>query len=146
MGLAIAFDLRGFVERLPTGAVLCIFAVDPLAVERLDDWKHPAVAQIAVVRKRKNFGAGFFLAHRHPLPEVARIWTAQRRQRGERFDEARLGSVVAPNDIAMKIVAASVRGPLIANERSETAKIVTLFDSLDSLAPRAAIDIRQRRS
>src|SRR6202171_2055890 len=145
MGLAVALDLRGFVERLPAGAVLCIFAVNSFAVERLDDWKHPAVAQIAVVRKRKNFGAGFFLAHRHPLPEVARIWTAQRRQRGERFDEARLGSVVAPNDIAMKIVAASVRGPLIANESSETARFVGFFRRLDRFAPRAAIGRRPRR-
>src|SRR5437016_6211826 len=101
MGLAIALHLRGFVERLPAYSILRIFAVDPLAGERLDDWKHPAVAQIAIVRKRKNFGAGFLLDHRHPLPEVARIRTAQRRQRGVGLHEARLGSVVAPDDIAM---------------------------------------------
>ncbi len=34
MGLAIALDLGGFVERLPTGAVLGVFAVDALAGER----------------------------------------------------------------------------------------------------------------
>src|SRR5882757_3111680 len=145
MGLAVTFDLRGFVERLPTGAVLCIFAVDSFAIERLDDWKHPAVAQIAIVCKRKNFGTGFFLAHRHPLPEVARIWTAQRRQRGERFDETRLCSVVAPNDIAMKIVAASVRGPLIADESSETARFVGFFRRLNRFAPGAAIGRRPWR-
>ena len=33
MGLAITFDLRGFVERLPAGSILGIFAVDPFAVE-----------------------------------------------------------------------------------------------------------------
>src|SRR5437879_12315420 len=126
MGLAIALDLGRLVKRLPTSAVLGIFAVDPFAIERLDDWKHPAVAQIAIVRKRKNFGAGFFLAHRHPFPEIAGIWTAQRRQRGEGFDEASLGSVVAPNDIAMKIVAAGVRGPLIADECGESARFIGL--------------------
>src|ERR1700752_14249 len=139
MGLAIAFDLRGFVERLPTGAVFRLFAVVPLAVEGIDDWKHPAVAQIAVVRERKNFGAGFLLNHRHPLPEVTRIWTAQRRQRGERVDELCLCSVVSPNDIAVKMVAASVRGPLIADESSEATRFVGFFRRLDRFAPGAAI-------
>src|SRR6185369_3219860 len=114
MGLAIALDLRGLIERLPARPVLRIFAVDPFAIERLDDWKHPAVTQIAVVCQRKNLRAGFFLDHRHPFPEIARIWTADRRQRGERFDETSLGAVIAPNDIAVKVVAASIRGPLIA--------------------------------
>ena len=145
MGLAIAFDLRGFVKRLPAHTVLGIFAVDPLAVERFDDRKHPAVAQIAVVRQRENFGAGFFLDHRHPLPEIARIGTAERRQRGERLDEARLGAVVAPDDVAMKIVAASVRGPLIADEGRETARLIGLFRRLDRFAPGAAIGRRARR-
>ena len=145
MGLAIALDLGRLVKRLPAHAVFGIFAVDPLAVERLDDWKHPAVAQIAVVRKRKNFGAGLFLNHRHPLPEVARIWTAQRRQRGERFDETCLCSVVAPDDIAMKVVAAGIRGPLIADESSETARFIGLFRRFDRFAPGAAIGRRPRR-
>src|SRR6476620_6014473 len=113
MGLAIAFDLRGFIKRLPTSAVLRIFAVNSLSIKGLDDWKHPAVAQIAVVCKCENLRAGFFLNHRHPFPEIARIWAAQRRQRGEGFDQISLGTIVAPNDIAMKVVAASVRGPLI---------------------------------
>ena len=145
MGLAIALDLRGFVKRLPARAVLRIFAVDPLAIEQLDDRKHPAVAQIAVVRQRENFRAGFFLNHRHPFPEIARIWTAERRQRGERFDEASLCSVVAPDDIAMKVVAASVRGPLIADESSEAARFIGFFRRLDRFAPGAAIGRRPRR-
>ena len=79
MGLAVALDLGGFVERLPAGAVLGIFAVDPLAVERLDDRKHPAIAQIAVMGQREDFGAGFFLVHRHPFPKVAGIGASKRR-------------------------------------------------------------------
>ena len=144
MGLTVTLDLRGFVKRLPAHAVLGIFAVDPLAVERLDDRKHPAIAQIAVVRQRKNFGAGFFLAHRHPLPEVARIGTAERRQRGEGFDEARLGTAIAPDDVAMQVVAASVGGPLIADEGGEAARLVGLFRRLDGFAPGAAIGSRAR--
>src|SRR6186713_2252855 len=139
MGLTIAFHLRGFVERLPARSVLRIFAVDPFAVERLDDWKHPAVAQIAVVRQRKNFSAGFLLDHRHPFPEVAGVWTAERRQRSERFDETSLCSVVAPNDIAMKVVAPGIRGPLIADESREAAGFIGFFGGLDRFAPGAAI-------
>ena len=145
MGLAIALDLGRLVKRLPAGAVFGIFAVNSFTIERLDNWKHPAVTQIAVVRERKNFGAGLFLAHRHPLPEVARIWTAQWRQRGERFDETRLCSVVAPNDISMKVVAASVGGPLIADESCEAARFIGFFRRLDRFAPRAAIGRRSRR-
>src|SRR5690349_1899907 len=145
MGLAIALDLGCLVKRLPPHAVLGVFAVDPLAVERFDDRKHPAVAQIAVVRERKNFGAGLLLNHRHPFPEIAGIWTAEWRQRGERFDEARLRSVVAPNDIAMKVVAASIRGPLIANESSEMARFIGFFRRLDRFAPGAAVGWRSRR-
>ena len=108
MRLAVTLDLRGLVKRLPTNTVLGIFAVDPFAVERLDDREHAAVAQIAVVRKREDFGAGLFFGHRHPLPEVARIGAAERRQGRERLDEAGLRPVVAPDDVAMKIVSAGV--------------------------------------
>ena len=68
MRLAVALDLRGLVERLPAHAVLGIFAVDPLAGERLDDREHAAVAQIAVVREGEDFGAGLFLV---PSPSTS---------------------------------------------------------------------------
>ena len=90
MRLAIALDLRGLVERLPAHAVLGIFAVDPLAGERLDDREHAPVAQIAVVREREDFGAGLFFGRGHPFPQVARIGTAERRQRRVRLDQAAL--------------------------------------------------------
>ena len=82
----------------------------------------------------------------HPLPQVARIVAAERRQRGERLDQARLRAVVAEDDVAMKIVAAGVRGPLVADERGEAARLVGLVRRLDRLAPGAAIGRRARRS
>jgi hypothetical protein len=60
------------------------------------------------VREGEDFGAGLFFDHGHPLPEVARIGTAERRQRRERLDEARLRAIVAPDDVAMKIVSGRV--------------------------------------
>ncbi len=55
-----------------------------------------------------------------------------------------LRAVVAPDDIAMKIVSAGVRGPLIADEGGETARLVRLIRRLDRLAPGAAIGGRAR--
>src|SRR6185436_14230517 len=94
MRLAVTLDLRGLVERLPTNTALGIFTVDPSAGERLDDREHAAVAQIAVVREGEDFGAGLFFDHGHPLPQIAGIGTAERRQRRERLDEAGLRPVV----------------------------------------------------
>ena len=56
-----------------------------------------------------------------------------------------LGAVVAPDDVAMKVVAAGVRGPLVADEGGETAGLVRLLRRLDRLAPGAAIGGRARR-
>ena len=60
MRFAVAFDLRDFVERLPTHAILCICAIDLLAGERLDDREHAAVAQITVVRDGEDLARRFF--------------------------------------------------------------------------------------
>src|ERR1700685_4453417 len=121
MGLAVTLDLGGFVERLPAHAVLGIFAVDPFAIERFDDRKHAAVAEIAVMRQGENLGAGFLFAHRHPLPEIAWIGTSERRLGRERLDQARLGAIVAPDHVAMKIVSSGIRGPFIPDERRKAA-------------------------
>src|SRR5882757_8557471 len=45
----------------------------------------------------------------------------------------------------MKIVAASVRGPLIADEGGETARFIGFFRRLDRFAPGATIGRRPRR-
>ena len=54
MRLAVAFDLRDFIQRLPAHAILGVFAVDLLPCERLDDREHDAVAQIAVMSESEH--------------------------------------------------------------------------------------------
>src|SRR5436190_22018084 len=44
MCLAVAFNLCAFIERLPSHAILGIFAIDLLPRERFDDREHDAVA------------------------------------------------------------------------------------------------------
>src|SRR5690242_13196432 len=135
MCLPVTLDLRGFVERLPAGSVLGIFTVDSFAIERFDNRKHAAIAEIAVMRQSENLGARLLLAHRHPLPEVTRIGTSKRRLGSERLDKAGLYPIVAPDDVAMKIVSAGIRGPFIANESGEVTRIVGFFRGLDRFAP-----------
>ena len=120
--LAIALDLRHFVERLPAHPVLGVFAVDLLAGERLDDREHAPIAQIAVVRDREDLGSGFLFARGHPFPQVAGIGTAERWLGGERLDQAGLPSVVTENDVPVQVVAPGIRGPLVADESSEPAR------------------------
>ena len=139
MRLAVALDLRGFVEALPLRAGLGILAVDLLAGERLDDREHAAVAQVAVVRDGEHVAAGLLLVRGHPLPQVAGIVAAQRLLRGVRLDPAGLVAVVAEDDVAVQVVAAGVRGPLVADEGREAARIVRLVRRLDRLAPGRAI-------
>ena len=139
MGLAVALDLRGFVEPLPARAVLGVLPVDRLAGEGLDDREHAAVAEVAVVRDGEHVAAGLLLVGRHPFPEVAGIVAAERRQRGVGLDLAGLVAVVAEDDVAVEVVAAGVRGPLVADERREAARLVGFFGGLDRLVPGAAI-------
>src|SRR5687767_6098023 len=116
MRLAVALDLRGLVKRLPANAVLGILTIDASAIERLDDREHAAVAEIAVVRQSEDLGAGLLLDQGHPLPQIAGVGTAERRQRRERLDQAGLRSVVTPDDVAMEIVSAGVGRPLKTDE------------------------------
>src|ERR1700733_4714035 len=135
MGLAVPFDLGGLVERFPAGAIFRIFAVDPLAGERLHNRKHAAIAEIAVMRECQNLGAGLLLAHRHPFPEVTWIGASKRRLGGEWLDQTGLGAIVAPDHVTMEIVSAGIPGPCVADERREAAGIVSLLRRLDRLAP-----------
>src|ERR1700675_3453318 len=96
------------------------------------------------MRQSEDLGAGFFLAHGHPLPEVTRIGASKRWLGGEGLDEAGLCAIVAPDHIAMKIVSRGIRGPFITDERGEAAGIVGLFRRLDRLAPGAAVGGRAR--
>src|SRR3954452_10780965 len=103
MRLAVTLDLRGFIERLPTHTAFGIFPVDPFPIERLDNWKHTAIAEIAVVGQREDLSACLLLRGGHPLPKVAGIRAPEGRQCRERLDKAGFRSVVAPCDIAMQI-------------------------------------------
>ena len=78
---------------------------------------------------------GLVLIGRHPLPEVARVVAAERLHHRERLDEACPFRPVTENDIAMQIVTAGVRRPLIAYECREPARIIGLFGSLDRFLP-----------
>ena len=142
MGLAVALDLRRLIEALPLRTGLGIFAVDRLAGEGLDDREHPAVGKIAVVGDGEHVAAGLVLVGRHPLPQVARIVAAERAHRDEGLDAAGLVAVVAEDDVAVQIVAAGVRGPLVADEGGEAARIVRLFRRLDRFLPGAAVGRR----
>src|SRR5439155_14178429 len=122
-----------FVERLPARARFGVRAIDALAGKRLNDREHPAIAQIAVVSKRKQLSTRFLLGSRHPFPKIARVVAAERLLCGERLDEARLRAVVAPDNVAMQIVAAGVRRPFEADEGGEPSRIVRLICRLDRL-------------
>ena len=122
----------------PTRALLGILAVEPLA-ESLDHGEHRAIAQIAVVRDGQHAAAGLLLVGLHPFPQLDRIVAAVRRIHGERVDLARLVAVVAEDDVAMQVVAAGVRGPLVADEGGEAARLVEMLRGGDRLLPRAAI-------
>ena len=66
------------------------------------------------------------------------------RDRGVRLDLAGLVGAVAEDDDAMQVVAAGVRGPLVADEGGETAGLVVGLGRLDVLLPGRAIGRRCR--
>ena len=142
MRLAVPLDLRGLVDALPARPGLGVLPVDRPAGERLDDGKHPAVAEVPVVGDREDLAAGLLLVGRHPLPEVPRVVAPVRLVDGERLDPARLGAVVPEDHVPVQVVAAGVRGPLVADERGEAARVVRLVRRLDRLAPGRAVGRR----
>src|SRR6185436_15270709 len=111
MGLAVALHLRRFVEPLPLGALLGVLAVNRFA-ESLDDWKHLAVAQVAVMRDGEDAAASFLFVVVHPFPEVHRIDAAEWCGAGHGLDLDGLVAVVAEDDVAVEVVALAKRGPL----------------------------------
>ena len=107
-----------------------------------DDGEHQAVAQIAVVGDGEHAAAGLLLVGAHPFPQLARDCRCRGRRHGKRLDLARLVAVVAEDDIAVQVVAAGVRGPLVADEGGEAARLVVLLRGGDRLLPGAAIGAR----
>src|ERR1700693_3264261 len=82
---------------------------------------------------------GFFLVPTHPLPQIARIVAAERLLCRIRFNEAGLASIVAKDDVSVKVVPASVRSPLVADERGKAAGIIGLIRRFDDLPPRILV-------
>ena len=144
MRLAIALDLRHLIESLPLVADFRVLAVDRRIRPRLDHREHSPVRQIAIMGDRKHAAAGLVLIAGHPLPQVAWI-VASRRQSGVRNDLTRPVAIVAENDVAVQIVAAGIRGPLIADEGREPARLIGLLRRLDGFLPGPAIGRGIRR-
>ena len=138
VGFTVAFDLCRFVETFPLGARLGIFSIDWLFSPRLDHGEHATVRQIAIVSDGKHAAAGLFLIGCHPLPQIAWI-VATGRQRGVWHDLARFIAIVAEDDISVEIVAAGIRRPLVADERSEPAGVIRFLGRLDGFLPGSAI-------
>ena len=136
MRLAVTLGLRGLVEALPLHPLLGVRAVELLA-ELLDDREHEAVAQVAVVRDREHAAARLLLVGVHPLPQVDRIVAAVRGVHGERLDLPGLVAVVTEDDVAVEVVPAGVRRPLVADEGGEAARLVVMLGGRDVLLPGA---------
>ena len=139
MRFAVALGLGDFVEALPFRAGERVVLVELAAGDRLDDREHAAVGEIAVVRDGQQAAAGLLLVGGHPFPEIARIVAAERREGGVGLDLAGLRAVVAEDHVAVQVVAAGIRGPLVADEGREAPWLIGLFRGLDGRLPRRAV-------
>ena len=145
MGLAVALDLGPFVERLPLAALFDIGLVDRLAgILRLDR-EHQPVGEIAVMRDGKRGPAGLALVAFQPGIEIERVGRADRRLRDHRYDLQRARRAVTQKHVAVQVVALDERGPFIADDRREPARLVVFLRGLDHLFPHGIVDLRPRR-
>ena len=144
MGFAVALGLAGLIEPLPLGALLRVLPVHWLTGERFNDREHAAVAQVTVVGDGEHAATGLLLVGCHPLPEVARVVAAHRRLRRKRYDLARPLTVVAEDDVAVQIVPACVRGPLVTDESCEPTWLVILLRRRDVVLPGSLIGATYR--
>ena len=137
MRLAVALDLRRPRRAAPTApASRRTRWSNGLPVKASMSGNMHAVAEVAVVRDGQHLAAGLLLVGGHPLPQVARVVAAERLQRGEGLDLAGLRAVVAEDDVAVEVVAAGVRGPLVADERGEAPGSFAVLGRLDGLVAR----------
>ena len=147
MRLAVALDLRDFVERLPAGARLGIFRRQRLPGRRIGlDREHPAIRQIAVMRDRQHPSAGLVLIGLEVLPQILRRRAALRRIGRERQRLHRLRGTVAVDHDAMEIVAGRhLRRPFVADEGAEMSGVVVLLGRGDDLVPGRAEAVGARQ-
>jgi hypothetical protein len=94
------------------------------------------------VRDCQHVSAGLRLVVGHPLPELFRVVAAQRLLGGEGLDPAGAVAGVTEDHVPVKVVAAGVRRPLVADERREPAGLVGLLGRLDRLRPGAPVGRR----
>ena len=118
MRLAVALHLRHLVDALPLGARLRVLARDRLAGEGVDLREHDPVREVAVVGDREDVAAGLVFIGLEDFPQILGVVAAERLDRRVRLDLPRLVGAVAEDDDAVQIVAARVRGPLVADERT----------------------------
>ena len=135
MGLAVALDLRHFVERFPARALLDVVLVDLVTVISLVDRKHPAVRQVAVVRQRECLAVGLAFVVFEPFVQVERIGGAERRLRGQRHDLLRAYPAVAQHDVAVQVESLRHRGPFVADEGGKVTRLVIGFGGVDDALP-----------
>src|SRR5262245_7392352 len=124
MRLPRALGLGGLIQALPASALLDVGAVDASPRERLDHREHRAIAQIAVVGDGEYAPAGLLFVGGHPLPKIARIVAAERLHRGVGLYLTGPVAAVAVDHVAVQVVAARIRGPLVADEGCEPAGLV----------------------
>ena len=134
---AVPLDLRHLHDRLITRTRRRVRCVDRVPV-RILDGEHASVTQVRVMRNRKCFAARLCFILRKEVPEPFRRITMYRR---ERKDLLGLVRPVSKQDIAMKIIAARRRAPLVAHDRCETTRLVHAFGDIDHFIPNEPLQV-----
>ncbi len=136
MGLAVAFYLGHFEQRLPACAHAGIVGIDMLAIEA-DRREHAAVGEIAIVRDRQRMTAKL-LVMRQRIPQVLGIVAVIG---GEGHDARRLFGIVAIENHPVEIVAGDHTGPFIADQRGEVARLVVAVGQRGDVCPYGAAQL-----
>lgn len=69
------------------------------------------------MRDGEHLATGLLLVASHPLPKVTWVVAAQGFLGGVGLDQTGLGGVVAKDNVAVEVIPAGVRGPLVTDER-----------------------------
>ena len=140
VSFAIALDLGDFVKRLPLRPGFCVLPGDGLVVHMVDQWKHETVRQVAVVSDGEHVAAGLVLVGLQQRPEIFRIRAALGWIGGGGHGLAGVLGAIPIDDHTMQVLAGwDLRGPLVADERSESAGLVVFLSGRDGLVPGRAV-------